>query len=90
VRKRLAVAGRQRLVRRSDMLTFVGADMFNIYLNDRRDLVIVRKGFPIPVAHTSGRWRKRNKQVLSVSEEIRLAIQSRGYYMRKLRDLKNS
>ncbi|WP_024519098.1 hypothetical protein [Bradyrhizobium sp. Tv2a-2] len=62
--------------------------MFDVYLNDRRDLLVVRKGFPIPVAGASGRWRKR-KKVVSVSDDIRLAVQSRGYYMRKLKDLKN-
>jgi hypothetical protein len=63
--------------------------MFDVYLNDRRDLLVVRKGFPLPVADASGRWRKR-KKVVSVSDEIRRAVQSRGYYMRKLKDLKRS
>jgi hypothetical protein len=62
--------------------------MFDVYLNDRRDLLVVRKGIPISVAGASGRWRKR-KKVVSVSDDIRLAVQSRGYYMRKLKDLKN-
>ncbi len=64
--------------------------MFDVYLNDRRDLLVVRRGFPIPAADASGRWRKRKRKVVSVSDEIRLAVQSRGYYMRKLRDLKKS
>jgi hypothetical protein len=58
--------------------------MFDVYLNDRRDLLVVRKGFPIPVADASRRWRKMNKKVLSVSDEIRQAVQQQGYYMRKL------
>jgi hypothetical protein len=62
--------------------------MFDVYLNDRRDLLVVRRGFPISVAGASGRWRKRRK-VVSVSDDIRLAVHSRGYYMRKLKDLKN-
>jgi hypothetical protein len=49
----------------------------------------VRKGFPIPVANASGRWRKRRK-VVSVSDDIRRAVQSRGYYMRRLKELKNA
>ncbi|HLZ01100.1 MAG TPA: hypothetical protein VKR55_03000 [Bradyrhizobium sp.] len=60
--------------------------MFDVYLNDRRDMLVVRKGYPIPIA--SGRWRKRRKMVGSVSEEIRRAVLSQGYYMRKLKDLR--
>jgi hypothetical protein len=37
--------------------------MFDIYINDRRDLLVVRKGYPIPVAGASGRWRKSKKNV---------------------------
>lgn len=62
--------------------------MFDVYLSDRRDLLVVRKGFPLPVADASGKWRKRKRKVISVSDEIRLAVQSRGYYKRKLKDLK--
>ena len=43
--------------------------MFDVYLNDRRDLLVVRKGLPIPPADVSGRWRKK-KRAVSVSEEI--------------------
>jgi hypothetical protein len=85
-----SVAGWQRPFQSpSDMLRVGwGANaMFDVYLNDRRDLLVVRKRFPIPAGYTSGRWRKRKKKVLNVSEEIRIAIQSHGYYMRKLRDL---
>jgi hypothetical protein len=49
--------------------------MFATYLNGRRDLLVVRVGFPIPVA-------------TNVSEEIRMAVQSQGYYMRKGNDLR--
>jgi hypothetical protein len=64
--------------------------MFDVYLSDRRDLLVVRKGFPIPLDDASGRWRKSKKRVASVSQEIRLAVQRQGYYMRRLRDLKKS
>ncbi len=60
--------------------------MFDVYLSDRRRLLVVRKGLPIPAASASGRWRKTKKKALSVSDEIRLAVQSQGYYMRRLRD----
>ncbi len=61
--------------------------MFDVYLSDRRHLLVVRKGLPIPVANASGRWRKAKKKAVSVSDEIRLAVQRHGYYMRRVRDL---
>jgi hypothetical protein len=55
--------------------------MFDVYLNDRRDLLVVRKGLPLP----PGKWRKSNKKrVIKVSDEIRSAVQRQGYYVRKL------
>jgi len=65
--------------------------MFDVYLSDRRDLLVVRKGFPLPFGDaSSGRWRKSKKRVVSVSDEIRLAVQRQGYYMRRLKHLKKS
>jgi hypothetical protein len=61
--------------------------MFDVYLNTRRDLLVVRNGLPIPFLEASGRWRKK-KKVASVSDDIKLAVQTQGYYMRKLTDLK--
>jgi hypothetical protein len=61
--------------------------MFDVYLNDKRDLLVVRNGLPIPLPDASGRWRKK-KKVVSVSEDIKLAVQRQGYYMRKLTDFK--
>ncbi len=63
--------------------------MFDVYLNDRRDLLVVRKDLPVPVLGTSsgGRWHKK-RTVISVSEEIRLAVESQGYYMRRLKEFK--
>ena len=60
--------------------------MFDVYLNGRRDLLVVSKGLPIPTGK-SGRWRKSKKKVLKVSDEIKSAVQRQGYYVRKLRDL---
>ena len=59
----------------------------DVYLSTRRDLLVVKKGCPIPPVAAPGRWRKRKKRVVKVSEEIRSALQMQGYYMRKLRDL---
>jgi hypothetical protein len=60
--------------------------MFDVYLSGKRDLLVVGKGLSIP-AGTSGRWRKSKKRVVKVSDEIKLAVQRQGYYVRKLRDL---
>lgn len=59
----------------------------DVYLNTRRDLLVVKKGCPIPPAATSGKWRKSKKRVVKVSDEIMSAIQTQGYYMRKMSDL---
>ena len=61
----------------------------DMYLNTRRDLLVVKKGCPIPPV-TPGGWRKSKRRVVKVSEEIRSAIQMHGYYMRKLRDRQHS
>jgi hypothetical protein len=60
--------------------------MFDVYLNGKRDLLVVRKGLPVPTGK-SGRWRKSKKKVLKVSDEIKSAVQRQGYYVRKLREL---
>ena len=57
--------------------------MFDVYLNDKRDLLVVRKGVPIPHSEAPIRWRKK-KRAAVVSEEIKRAIQKQGYYLRKL------
>ena len=62
--------------------------MFDVYLNSGRDLLVVRRGWPIPLGGRSGRWRKSKKRVVMVSEEIRQAVQRHGYYLRKVKALK--
>ena len=57
--------------------------MFEVYLNDRRDLLVLEKGTPVPLVGASGKWRKK-KGVLKVSNEIRSAVRRQGYYLRKL------
>src|SRR5262249_39940758 len=57
--------------------------MFEVYLNDKRDLLVVKKGSPLPLIGESGKWRIKRK-VLRVSDEIRSAVQKHGYYVRKL------
>ena len=69
---------------------FFGGRHMDVYLNTRRDLLVVKKGCPIPPVAALGSWRKSKKRVAKVSEEIRSALQTQGYYMRKLRDLRRS
>jgi hypothetical protein len=58
--------------------------MFDVYLNEKRDrLLVVAKGQPIPVVENSGRWRKK-KTAVAVSDEIKLALQKDGFYWRRL------
>jgi hypothetical protein len=59
----------------------------DVYLNTRRDLLVVKKGSPIPPVVALGSWRKSKKRVAKVSEEIRSALQTQGYYMRKVREV---
>ena len=62
--------------------------MVEVYFNVRRDLLVVKKGSPLPGVSAQGKWRKSRKRVIKVSEEIRQAVQSRGYYIRKMSDLR--
>jgi hypothetical protein len=57
--------------------------MFLVYLSDRRDLLVLEKGSPVPLIAASAKWRKK-KGVVKVSDEIRSAVQTQGYYLRKL------
>ena len=62
--------------------------MFEVYLSDKRNLLVLRKGSPIPLISASGKWRKRKKKVVRVSNEINAAVQMHGYYVRKLNEAK--
>ncbi|MCC8953654.1 hypothetical protein H8B02_09380 [Bradyrhizobium sp. Pear77] len=64
--------------------------MVEVYFNVRRDLLVVRKGVPMPAVSAQGKWRKTKKRIVRISEEIRQAVHSQGYYMRKLSDLKKN
>ncbi|MEY9593036.1 hypothetical protein ABIA06_005327 [Bradyrhizobium yuanmingense] len=58
--------------------------MFDVYLTLKRDhLLVVPKGQSIPTHANSVRWRKK-KAVVAVSDEIKTAVQTSGYYWRKL------
>jgi hypothetical protein len=59
--------------------------MFDIYRNDKRDLLVLSKGAAIPALGARSKWRKSRTRVHKVSNEIRLAVQSQGYYVRSFR-----
>jgi hypothetical protein len=63
-----------------------GDCMFDVYLNEKRDrLLVVAKGQSIPIIENSGHWRKK-KGTVAVSDEIKLALQRDGFYWRRLAD----
>ncbi|TFV71231.1 hypothetical protein E4K64_27865 [Bradyrhizobium frederickii] len=59
--------------------------MFDVYRNDKRDVLVLSTGSPIPGAFSTNRWRTSRKRILKVSEEIRSTVQRQGYYVRSLR-----
>lgn len=64
--------------------------MFDVYLNEKRDrLLVVAKGQPIPAIGNSGRWRKK-KAAVAVSDEIKLALQIDGFYWRRRAERRGS
>lgn len=62
--------------------------MFDVYRNDKRELLVLTNGSAIPVVCSQNKWRKRRKRVLKVSDEIKSAVQRQGYYVRSLRVIK--
>ncbi|WP_247973898.1 hypothetical protein [Bradyrhizobium sp. 195] len=57
--------------------------MFDVYRNDERDLLVLSTGSAVPVLYPAHKWRKSRKRVLKVSDEIKSAVQARGYYLRR-------
>ena len=62
--------------------------MFDIYRNDKRDVLVLSTGCAVPVICYPSKWRKSRKRVLKVSDEIKSAVQRHGYYVRSLRATK--
>ena len=59
--------------------------MFDVYRNDKRDFLVLSTGSAVPVLYSAHKWRKSRKRVLKVSDEIKSAVQARGYYLRSVR-----
>jgi hypothetical protein len=64
--------------------------MFDVVFKQRRDLPVVRNGLPFPLGGPLSKWCNSKKRVVMVSEEIRLAVQRQGYYLRKLKALEKT
>ncbi|WP_128919883.1 MULTISPECIES: hypothetical protein [Bradyrhizobium] len=62
--------------------------MFDVYRNDKCDLLVLSKGSALPTLSSRQKWRKSRKRVSKVSDEIRSAVQTQGYYVRSLRATK--
>ena len=57
--------------------------MYDVYLGGKNDLLVIRRGLPIP-SKLGGSWRKKKRTVRSVSKSIREDVEKRGYHWRKL------
>ena len=62
-----------------------GRKVFDVYRNDKRELLVLSNGSEIPVIYSQNNWRKKRKRVLKVSDEIKAAVQRQGYYVRSWR-----
>jgi len=62
--------------------------VFDVYRNDKRDLLVLSTGSDVPALYSANKWRKSRKRVLKVSDEIKTAVQAQGYYVRSLRATK--
>jgi len=58
--------------------------MFDVYINDKRELLVVSSGSKQVIPVQAAKWRKRKKRVKKVSVEIALSIKSKGFYLRRL------
>ncbi|QOZ24175.1 hypothetical protein [Bradyrhizobium sp. CCBAU 51753] len=56
--------------------------MYDVYLNERNDLLVIPRGNSIPI-DLNRKWRKK-RIVRSVSEQIREDVRIYGYHRRKL------
>lgn len=62
--------------------------MYDVYRNDKRDFLVLSTGSAVPVLYSAHTWRRSRKRVLKVSDEIKSAVQTQGYYVRSLRATK--
>lgn len=63
--------------------------MFDVYVNDKHDVMVLAQGAPLPLVGALGKWRRKKRRVTSVSHEIRSAVKEQGFYIRKKSDIRN-
>jgi hypothetical protein len=61
-----------------------GGGMFDIYINQKRELLVVSNGSKPSILGQALKWRKSRKRIKSVSAEIRSAVERQGFYLRQL------
>ncbi|WP_456664606.1 hypothetical protein [Bradyrhizobium sp. LB13.1] len=49
--------------------------MFDVYRNDKRDMLVLNTGSAVPVLYSAHNWRNSRRRVLKVSDEIKSAVQ---------------
>jgi len=54
--------------------------MFDVYVRGKSQLLVIRRGAPLPVGLASG-WRKK-RAARTVSDEISDAVMREGFYRR--------
>jgi hypothetical protein len=54
--------------------------MFDVYVRGKSQLLVIRRGAPLPAGLVSG-WRKK-RAVRTVSDEISGAVMREGFYTR--------
>lgn len=64
--------------------------MFDVYLDNRRSLLVLKKGAAIPPGSSSGIWRKCKRRAVAVSDEIKSAVHRQGYYLRRPSEMKKA
>ncbi len=62
--------------------------LFDVYLNEKRDLIVVSRGAPLPSLGIARKWRKSPRRAIRVSDEIQAAVAEQGYYLRRIGDLR--
>jgi hypothetical protein len=62
--------------------------LFDVYFNEKRDLIVVSRGTTLPSLGLARKWRKSPRRAVRVSDEIKAAIAIQGYYLRRVGDLR--
>lgn len=60
---------------------------FDVYFSEKRDLIVVSRGAPLPPLGLARKWRKSPRRAIRVSKEIEAAVAKQGYYMRRVGNL---